>query len=107
MGSRGERRPIHTLRDAIASFLETSGLARATLSDQVGRAWCEILGPEIAKHTRLSRTLRRGTLNVEVDSPALLGELSGFRKAEILRGLQERIKRKHIEDVRFKLGTGF
>ena len=107
MGSGGTPRSVHTLRDAIASFMESSGLSRATVTDQIGRAWVEILGPEIAKRTRLSRTIHKGVLHVEVASPALLGELSGFRRAEILKGLQERVKRKHIEDLKFKLGSGF
>jgi len=100
-------REVHTLREAIASFMERSGLSRQTLQDQVSRTWCEIVGVETAKHTRLSRSIRRGVLQVEVDSPALLSELSGFRKADILRQLQEQIKRKHIEDLRFKLSSGF
>ena len=100
------RRPIHTLREAVASFLETSGLSRQTLQDQVDRAWCDIVGPEIARHTRLARIIRGGVLRVEVDSSALLGELGGFRKGELLRGLQERVRRKHIEDIRFKLSSG-
>jgi predicted nucleic acid-binding Zn ribbon protein len=100
------RRSIHTLREAVASFLETSGLSRQTLQDQVGRAWCEIVGPDVVRHTRLGRAIRRGVLRVEVDSPAVLAELSGFRKGELLKGLQERIRRKHIEEIRFKLSSG-
>ena len=107
MRAEGRRREVHHLRDAIASFLERSGLSRQGLQDQMDRAWCEIVGVETARHTRLSRVIRRGVLQVEVDSPALLAELSGFRRAEILHGLQERVKRKHIEDLRFRLGTGF
>ena len=100
-------KPVHTLREAISSFLQSSGLARQSLQDQVGRAWCEIVGPDAAKHTRLARVIRRGVLSVEVDSPALLAELSGFRKAEILAAIQDRVRRKHIEDIRFQLGSGF
>lgn len=107
MTREGPGEPIHTLREAIASFMERSGLSRQGLQDQVNRAWCDIVGVETARHTRLSRTIRRGVLRVEVDSPTLLAELSGFRKAEILTGLQERVKRKHIEDIRFKLGADF
>ena len=107
MPRRGTWESVHTLRDAIASFMETSGLGRQTLQDQVSRAWCEVVGAQTARHTRLSRTIRQGILRVEVDSPTLLAELDGFRKAEILHGLHDRVKRKHIEDIRFKLGTGF
>jgi len=98
---------VHTLGDAIASFMEISGLGRRSLQDQVSRAWCEVLGAETAAHTRVSRTMRRGVLSVEVDSAALLGELSGFRKAEILRALRAQVKRTYIEDIRFKLGHDF
>lgn len=107
MESGRRSRPIHTLRDAIASFLEASGLGHQTLQNQVSRTWCEVVGPEAARHTRLSRTLKGGVLRVEVDSPALLAELSSFRKPEILRRMQELVRRKHIEDIRFKLGAGF
>ena len=103
----GGRRPVHTMREAIASFMETSGLSRATVTDQIGRAWVDILGPEIARHTRLSRAIHKGVLKVEVDSSSLLQELDGFRRAEILKGLQERVKRRHISDLKFKLGSGF
>jgi len=73
----------------------------------MGQAWCEAVGAETARHTRLSRTLKRGVLHVEVNSSALLGELSGFRKAEILAVLREKVTQQYIEDIRFKLGTGF
>lgn len=101
-----QRRAVHTLREAVASFLETSGLGRQTLSDQVARAWREIVGEEVAAHTKLARTIRGGVLRVEVDSASLLGELAGFRKPELLAGLQERVRRKHIEEIRFKLSSG-
>ena len=102
----GKSRSIHTLREAITSFLEVSGLSRQTFQDRMGRAWCEIVGLETAKHTRLSRTLRRGVLLVEVDSAALLAELSGFQKTQILTALRDKVKQKYIEDIRFKLGVG-
>ena len=107
METRGRRRPVRTLGEALEMFMKSSGLANAATSDQIGRAWLEILGPETARHTRLSRTIKKGVLQVEVDSPSLLGELSGFRRAEILQGLRERVKRRFIEDIRFKLGSGF
>lgn len=107
MAARGRNRKISTLGEAIASFMELSGLNRQKPQDQMSRAWCEIVGPETAGHTRLSRVIRRGVLHVEVDSSSLLAELSGFRKPEILRELREKIKRQYVEDIRFKLGSGF
>ncbi|HUU42253.1 MAG TPA: DUF721 domain-containing protein [Planctomycetota bacterium] len=102
---RPGRRRIGTLREAIASFLEISGLGRRTLQDQVSRAWCEAVGAETAKHTRPARTIRAGVLEVEVDSSSLLAELGGFRRAEILAVLREQVRGKYIEDIRFRLGT--
>jgi len=98
-------RSIATLKEAIESFLRQSGLSRRSAQDHLGRAWVEAAGPEAALHTRITRTIRRGVLNVEVDSSALLAELSGFRKPEILAVLRERFKREYIEDIRFKLGS--
>ena len=100
------RRPVHTLREAVASFLETSGLARQTLADQIGRAWLDIVGAEVAAHTKLARTIHGGVLRVEVDSATLMGELAGFRRPALLKGLQERVRRKHIEEIRFELSSG-
>ena len=104
-GADGGRRPVRTLREALAGFLESSGLDRVAVTDQIGRAWVDVLGPEIAKRTRLGRAIRANVLDVEVDSPSLLQELKGYRKAEILEGLRARVKRQYIEDIRFKLGT--
>jgi len=105
MSAPRKRRPISTLKDAINSFLRKSGLDRLTAHDQLDRAWVEAVGPEVARHTRMSRTIRRGVLNVEVDSSVLLAELGGFRKPEILLVLREQFRREYIEDIRFKLGS--
>ena len=105
MSAPRKRRPIVTLKEAIDSFLRQSGLDRQTVHDRLGRAWIEAVGPEVARHTRISRTIRRGVLNVEVDSSVLLAELGGFRKPEILRVLREQFRREYIEDIRFKLGS--
>lgn len=101
----GRGKSIWSMREAVAAFLAASGLDRQNVQDQVGRAWVEAVGPETARHTQLGRTIRGGVLNVVVDSSALLSELSGFRKADILRVLQEKVKRKHISDIRFRLGS--
>jgi predicted nucleic acid-binding Zn ribbon protein len=105
MSGRPDRRRVFSLQEAIASFMEHSGFSKRTFQDRIGRAWCEILGAETARHTRLARTVKRGVLEVQVDSPALLAELSGFRKAEILKALQEQVTQVFIEDIRFRLGS--
>ena len=107
MPEKRARRKVTTLREAIASFLEVSGLGHRSRQNQVWEAWCEAVGPETAKHTRLARIIRRGVLTAEVDSSGLLAELSGFHKGRILDVLHEKVRRIHIADIRFKLGSGF
>lgn len=107
MARYGWNERIVTIAEAISSFMKQSGLTRKMRHDSLGRAWCEIIGVDLAEHTRLSRKIDKGVLRVEVDSSALLAELSGLRKTEIIRELNEKVKSIYIEDVRFRLGSNF
>ena len=105
MARHGWNERVIPISEAIDSFMNQSGLTRKMRHDSLGRAWCEILGDDLAEHTRLSRKIQRGVLKVEVDSSALLAELSGLRKAEIIRKLNEQVKSVYVEDIKFRLGS--
>lgn len=62
--------------------------------------WESVVGPHIARVTRVGRVVRDGTLFVEVAGAAWMMELSMMRK-ELLRRLNEGRERGRIERIRF------
>src|ERR1700677_3036576 len=57
---------------------------------QLESAWIDAVGPVFAGHTRLG-TLRRGVLEVIVDSGVLLQELAHYHKRRLLTALRQRL----------------
>jgi hypothetical protein len=55
---------------------------------ELERSWREAAGEQLYRRTQLGR-LRRGVLEILVDNAALLQELEGFRKSELLERLQQ------------------
>ncbi len=62
--------------------------------------WSAAVGETLAAYTRPG-LIRRGTLDVYVDSPLVLQELT-MRKADILSALQENLPDHGIKGLRFK-----
>ena len=93
------------LGEVIADYLVRSGLSSRLGADKFPEIWAQVVGAELSKRTRAVGGLRAGALRVEVDSPGLLAELKGFRGEELLAGMRERFKRKHIRKLNFVLGT--
>lgn len=72
--------------------------------DAVFRAWETAAGVDVAAETRPS-TLRRGVLTIEVRSPALLHELEGFRRDELLGRFLAAAPDGRVTALRFRLGV--
>jgi predicted nucleic acid-binding Zn ribbon protein len=70
----------------------------------VAEAWSAAAGPELAEETRPA-TLQRGVLVVEVRSTALLAELQGFRRDELLARLLAAEPSGRITGLRFRPGV--
>ena len=105
MKSRSRDSGAEPLRAVIGDFLERTGLARQLEAGKLGRIWAEVAGPELARRTRLAGPLRGGILRIEVDSPALLAELSGFESERLQNEMRQRFKRTYIRKLKFQLGT--
>ncbi len=71
--------------------------------DVVREAWEQAAGPALAEETRPA-TLRGGVLTVEVRSAALLHELEGFRRDELLARVLDAGVRD-VTGLRFRLGV--
>ena len=72
--------------------------------DKMLETWSRVAGPELAEETRPA-TLRAGVLIVEVRSTALLHELEGFRKDELLDRLLTEDPTGRVTGLRFRLGV--
>ena len=65
-------------------------------------AWSKTIGEEMASYTRI-KGLRRGNLYVEVDSPALLQELTGMSKEALKAEMQEKLDGVCLADIKLRL----
>ncbi len=72
--------------------------------DKMRDTWEFVAGPELAGETRPA-TLRAGVLTIEVRSTALLHELQGFRRDELLDRFLSEDPTGRVTGLRFRLGV--
>ena len=72
--------------------------------DAILEAWQRAAGAELAAEARPSG-LRKGVLTVEVRSSALLHEIEGFRKDELLSRFLAAAPEGRVTGLRFRLGV--
>lgn len=92
------------LGDVLGELFALRGYARLHAAGELQAVWDDALGESARGRTRLG-DVRRGVLTVTVDHPALLEELSVFRKAELLEALRASAKGSTINDLRFRIGA--
>jgi predicted nucleic acid-binding Zn ribbon protein len=106
--SRSENRKFEEGPELIGEVLSRLFAARGWGRRQdrlnLERVWAETIGDEYAPHTRVG-ALRRGVLEILVDSAVLIQELSHFHKRRLLEGLRQRLPGTTITDLRFKAGV--
>jgi len=91
------------LADVLGELFAVRGYARLHASGELEVAWNAALGESYAGRTRLG-DVRRGVLTVTVDHPALLEELSAYRKGELLQALRATVRGSTITALRFRIG---
>ena len=106
------RRPTHAplkrggapepIADVLSRVLK--GVRPATRRGGIADTWAEVAGEELGTSTRPA-TLKAGVLTVEVSSTALLAELNGFRRTELLAKLLSIETTGRITELRFRLGA--
>jgi predicted nucleic acid-binding Zn ribbon protein len=69
------------------------------------QTWAELVGEAIATRTCV-RSFQEGKLTIEVVSSALLHELNGFMKPQLLAGLQGAKGGRDVVELRFCLRSG-
>ena len=65
-------------------------------------AWAQAVGKKVAAHTRVT-SLAGGTLHVRVDSSALLAQIDGFLREDILARLHKIWPAGNVLDLRLRL----
>jgi len=79
------------------------GLEQRLQQSQVFHLWPAIVGADIARHAQ-PVSLRNNLLVVAVDHPVWLQELSRYHKPLIVQKVQERVGKKTIRDIVFRIG---
>jgi predicted nucleic acid-binding Zn ribbon protein len=97
------RRGPKPLGEILGSLLESRGYGRLRGQAELEAAWNAAVGEPACRRTKLG-ALRRGVLPVTVAHPALLQELSAFRKTELLQALRRAVPDVALHDFRFRVG---
>ena len=92
------------IREILSRLFTARGWGRRQARLHLERAWTAAIAPEHAAHTRVLG-MRRGLLEIEVDSATLLQELAHFHKRRLLGELRKRLTGVTVTDVRFKAGA--
>jgi predicted nucleic acid-binding Zn ribbon protein len=95
------RQSAEPVGDVLKRWIKHSGVLRTSERDRIWAVWERLLGPDAA-HTRLAG-LAKHVLTIEVDSSALLMDLSSFKKQEILEAIRDEVRSYFIRDIRFRL----
>jgi predicted nucleic acid-binding Zn ribbon protein len=91
-----------TVADAVADYLQNSGLNERVEQGSVVTRWGSLVGPKIAAATEPVRVSADGVLFVAVKSNAWMAELS-LLEPELLRAINVQPGRRPIRKIRFQL----
>jgi hypothetical protein len=83
-------------------MLKQHGIGGDPSTRRAVAAWREAAGQEFCDQTRVT-SFKKGVLQVEVSSAALLQELSVYRKRELLQALRQ--VEPSVSDVKFRPGA--
>lgn len=94
-------REPRSIADVLTELEVLSGYNKKNSREQLRQAWTNVAG-EFAAQSRALQ-VRAGVLHVAVSNPAVLDELSNFRKNELLTKLREQHPQLRLRDLKFKL----
>ena len=103
MTPRPEPRGPKPLSDVLGALFAARGYGRVRALGALEAAWAAAVGEPANRQTKPGG-VRHGVLSVTVAHPALLEELSAFRKAELLAALRRELPGTPIHDIRFRVG---
>jgi hypothetical protein len=94
------------IKEILARLFTARGWGRRQARLHLERAWTAIVPATYEPHTRVLG-LRRGILEVEVDSAVLVQELTHYHRRRLLQALLDKLPGQAIKELRFKVGGPF
>ena len=98
----GRKRKPERIGDALASFLDQSGLAERVEQAGIIPEWEHLVGEQIAGVTQPLSIARDGTLFVAVRTNAWMTELS-LMEPQLLRALNAKAGRARVSRIHWRL----
>jgi predicted nucleic acid-binding Zn ribbon protein len=93
--------PEH-IKNLLGRFIRKNQLGGKLGNREIYAVWPEIVGPDIASHTRVT-AFRKGVLSVAVDSAAHFYELSAFFAEEIRGKINRHGLKRAVTKINFHL----
>ncbi len=95
---------LASVKEILKHWIKENRGARQAGKERLSACWKQLVGEEIATHTRIT-TFVKGELLVEVDSASLLNELSTYFQKDILESLRLLDDFQGIQRIRFRTGS--
>ncbi len=92
-----------TIKEALKSYLKSSGLDTLLRNQAVLKAWQKVAGQEIAGQTRIVG-FNRGVLTIEVASSSLYAELNTFYLKDLANSIQNEMGNRKVRRIKLRLG---
>ena len=96
-----KKKKVEHLGDVLKGVISDLG-KKKRFNEELKEAWKAAAGKKAAPHTR-AVSLRKARLVVNVDGSGWLYELT-LKKKELLEKIEEKLKGKHIKEIRFRIG---
>ncbi len=96
------QRDPQPIANVLSRLLSRKAYTQVQSADQREAAWRDIVGPDLAAHSRVGR-VQRGVLQIVVRNSALMQELS-FRKKNLVKRMMAKLPELKIRDLRFHVG---
>ena len=90
------------IQDALASIMKSIGAEAEHWTAQLATIWADVVGPDVARHTRPGM-IDRQCLTVYVDSSVWLNELSRYGQQRMLENLRQHAGAARIRQVVLRL----
>jgi predicted nucleic acid-binding Zn ribbon protein len=87
--------------DLLGLIMARYGYAQSAGRAELERAWDEIVDGRAKEKTRLG-PIRRGVLEIAVDSASLLADLESFEKDRLLAALQAKLGPTTVRGLKFR-----
>jgi hypothetical protein len=91
------------IKEILARLFSGRGWGRRQARLHLEQAWSVTVGPEYEPHT-LVLGLKRGIVEVQVDSAVLLQELMHYHKRRLIEALRAQLPGQVIKELRFRVG---